>query len=283
MKNLKLTFLIVFISTFTCLSQSNSNIGNTYKFTEDITLYGMKKIEIPQGVAVDNTKLEKIEYEHNSEIANINKNTLFKITDVYDNIYIIKVYSVDDNLNSKLFALNNSQLSSKTDLIIGEHPKYGFVTSAIMLPVKIRFGDGEDEDNSRRFNFEGNVNVGLAAGFRLRINKNGLYYLNFMGGLNIGSTKLTEENTNGGVTNDTNTSILTPFAGILFEYNDFEIGAFLGWDHISGKLGKKWHYQGNTWLGIGMGYNIFTSKEKVAPEETVAKKKKKLERKAYKN
>jgi hypothetical protein len=49
---------------------------------------------------------------------------------------------------------------------------------------------------------------------------------------------------------------LTTGAAALYNFLDFDIGVFAGYDFGFGDTGRKWNYSGELWLGFGIGYNI---------------------------
>lgn len=49
---------------------------------------------------------------------------------------------------------------------------------------------------------------------------------------------------------------LTTGLAAVFNYLDFDIGVFAGYDLGFGDAGRKWNYSGEPWLGFGIGYNI---------------------------
>ncbi|PKV52357.1 hypothetical protein ATE84_4469 [Aquimarina sp. MAR_2010_214] len=234
-------------------------IGKYYEFTEKIKIF---KFEIE--IELDKKKPLLIQdivqgenYIFNDEVLLIKPGWVFNVIKIQENLIIIQIVNQKD-YKENFYAISRNQFLGSTKIYEGDRPKRSFVSSAITIPIKIRFGDHKNlDEKTKYFDFEGNINVGVTAGFRDRINKTGKNYISYLGGLSIASTKITPETAE--IDSETNASILTPFLGILYEYNDFQIGAFIGWDHIGGKLGKSWVYQGNAWIGFGIGYNIFTS------------------------
>lgn len=273
MKKINTLSLLVALLICNLLQSQNEElfvIGKYFEFTENsdiLEVEGDVAINLNllrTGIAV--STIDKINFKTKigiSSLTSVKSGTVFKVLKKDGNLYIIKIIS-EDEFKDKFFGISSIELRNHATLYNGSKPKNGFVSSAITIPIKIRFGsknnteipEGELE---RLFNFESNYNLGITAGWRNRLKKGGNYYISYLGGFNIGSTKITSETAS--VTEDTNTSIFTPFLGLLFEYNDFQIGVFTGWDHVGGKLSKTWVYQGKTWLGFGFGYNIFTTKD----------------------
>jgi len=54
--------------------------------------------------------------------------------------------------------------------------------------------------------------------------------------------------------------------------NSFSLGAFVGWDFLSNKNENNWIYQGEPWIGIGIGISMFNlSGDKEATPKEVQK------------
>lgn len=162
------------------------------------------------------------------------------------------------------FYISDVDYSDATEKYINESPKFSFVTGAITIPIKIRpSGDEVNADGSkvRPFDFTGEVNVGLSIGWRIRLHKNRRAFLIPSAGLNLTSISVDPITVrNDIIKSKTNVSSITPFIGIIGEYDSFQLSLLTGWDRLSGKVGENWVYQGKPWLGVGIGYNIFNTK-----------------------
>lgn len=260
----KLYTLIFSLMISISYSQDKSDVGKYLEFTNDISIYEVTKVSKAGALTMNDIKDDDT-FQLNGTIITVQQDWILKVYSIQDDLYIITVLNNDNSVKGKYFALTEQQRQSYTRRIRGDEPWFGFVSSAITIPIKIRFGDGSKESeirdengNRRRFSdFEGNVNVGAAAGFRIKASKTGFDFINLLGGINIGATNI--NNDTAEVETETNASILTPFIGVLYEYKDFELGIFYGWDHISGSVGRTWVYQGKPWLGVGIGYKIFAT------------------------
>ena len=142
-------------------------------------------------------------------------------------------------------------------------PKFSFSGGVLTVPIKIRpAGDDVDEngDKVRPFDFGGDINIGLTAGLRLRLDKSKKTFLTATAGINITAVSIDENSVRGGaVTSKTNAASLTPVTGIIFEYNEFQLMGAIGWDRLAGETGENWVYQGKPWFGVGLGYKIFNT------------------------
>ncbi|WP_054851067.1 hypothetical protein [Olleya sp. ITB9] len=188
---------------------------------------------------------------------------------IYAKVTTTQVISKKGNTISKneeiinYYHISNSDFSDFTKEFTEEDPSLSFVTGAITVPIKIRpSGDQiDDEGNKTRpFDFTGDINIGVSVGLRIRLDKKGVGFLIPSAGINLTSVSI-DENTvrNDIITSKTNASSLTPFIGIIGEYDNFQVALITGWDRLSGKTGENWIYQGKPWFGVGLGYNIFNT------------------------
>ena len=157
-----------------------------------------------------------------------------------------------------------------TKKYIEDNPRWGFVTGAITVPIKVRPAGSSEDDNGdklRPSDFTGDINIGVSMGLRIRVDEGGKGFIIPSAGLNLTSVSIDESTVrNGLITTKTNASSLTPFVGVIGEYDKFQLAMIMGWDRLSGKIGENWIYQGKPWFGLGLGYNIFNTKQK-APDE----------------
>lgn len=161
------------------------------------------------------------------------------------------------------YHITKQDFENFTKKYVQDNPKFGFVTGAITVPIKIRPAGSKKDSNGNKLrpsDFTGDINIGLSIGLRIRLDKSGKGFLIPSAGLNLSSVSI-DENTvrNGVITTKTNASSLTPFMGIIGEYDKFQIALITGWDRLAGKVGENWIYQGKPWFGVGLGYNIFNT------------------------
>ena len=262
-KSILLIFVFLSLELF---SQDNK----TYEFKYGIQLNECNALGTPTG---------------KSEI--INKGTDFTIEQIQPNgdfiIHIIKFKNTDKNagLNAKLvfnpdetkklFLLPKSSFTDNSEIKYVV-PKHSFTFGAVTVPIKLRFGSKDNDGNRKRyFDFTSDVNIGLSAGYKLRPYRNDSFAINFLGGFSITSVEVDEQTTNNFVLTNTKAAAFTPNLSIVFEAKNFQIGIFSGIDFLSGELSDNWIYQNKPWLGIGLGYGIF-SKDKKESNDTEQKK-----------
>ncbi|MFC5046212.1 hypothetical protein ACFSTE_04415 [Aquimarina hainanensis] len=265
MKTKMVLLSIILLISVTSFSQEDK----VYKFT-----FGME-LEECDALGTRNRKKEVLE-----------KNTEFVIERILANgnyvIHVLKYRKVkkDEGINARLvykddksrkfFFLPKNSFEPNTEIKY-DTPRHSFTFGTITVPIKLRFSSRDKEDRRENyFDFRGDVNIGLSAGYKLRIGKKKDFSLNFLAGASITSVEVDEQSTKGFVSTNTKVSAFTPSFNIVFEKKDFQIGVFSGVDFLSGELGDKWVYKHKPWLGIGLGYGIL-SRDKKESERTEQK------------
>ncbi|MFI5158965.1 MAG: hypothetical protein ACHQF4_08865 [Sphingobacteriales bacterium] len=152
--------------------------------------------------------------------------------------------------------LPSGTFNSSCDTIVKRH---SFALGVLTVPIKIRPGEKLSNGTYRDFSFESDISIGLSFGYKYSPNKHSSY--NFLTGVDLTSVPVTPETTNNAVSAATNLSAITWHLGVLFQVNNFQLGAFTGIDYLAGNTGRQWMYRNDMWLGIGIGYSIFSSKK----------------------
>lgn len=164
------------------------------------------------------------------------------------------------------FHISKESFEKNTEIQQAKIPMWSFVSGALTVPIKIRPGGDERDPETmtriRQFDFANDINIGLSAGVKLRIDNKQRAFLNLVGGVSLTSIAVDEDNTRNFVDQKTNASSITYSVGLVFQYDDFQIGLINGWDYLSRDLGDNWVYQGRPWYGVGLGLSIFSSKDK---------------------
>ena len=149
-------------------------------------------------------------------------------------------------------------------------PKIGATT----LPLKIRPGsrarafleNGETRP-ARYFDFSAEANLGLTGGVHIDRGKWGSGFLGI--GVNASSVRVDSVNTRGYAEASTKVSAVSTFLTFMYEPNSeqrFQVGIAIGMDFIPGELGQNWDYHGKPWIGIGIGFSLFTPSETKKPD-----------------
>ena len=68
------------------------------------------------------------------------------------------------------------------------------------------------------------------------------------------------------------TAVTFGLGAILDRVTDshWNVGVFVGWDHLAGGDGAAWRYDRKVWYSVGLGYSLSADKETVAPTATPA-------------
>lgn len=170
------------------------------------------------------------------------------------------------------------------------HSRYN--ASTLTLPIKIRPW-GKTTTSKREsdfFDFDAEINLGLCLfrSFKSSLNNKDLSGWHTFVGLQISQVKADSATTDGYLSTSSSIAALSGVAGIMYKQPSFDIIVSLGVDYTSGRLGKKWVYQGVPWFGIGITTSTTTfapnSKSQKAPKsseksESNSEKKKKEKKK----
>ncbi|SEO08238.1 hypothetical protein SAMN05192574_105236 [Mucilaginibacter gossypiicola] len=134
-------------------------------------------------------------------------------------------------------------------------PKTDFTWGVMTLPIKLRFGNGKE----RQFSFEEKLNLGFVAGVRKQIESTVPQSINYIGGFGISNVRtdsLSQKSNKSPA--GTSAGAFSFNVGVLYAYDNFQIGAFIGADYIPGSLGRDWKYQGRPWVGLAIGISLFS-------------------------
>lgn len=194
----------------------------------------------------------------------------FRIVDKKGNNYILR-FSKWDGRN--VAELNQHFFGSETNPIYFKIPvadfperceeatlRHTFTLGVVTLPIKMRFGGKNGEGQQLRdFTFNGDINLGLSAGYKYT--RGGKYSHNLLTGIALTSVPVSAATTNNLIADETNLAAITWHLGWLFSVDNFQFGAFTGIDFLGGEAGRQWSYRNQPWLGIGIGYSIFQPKK----------------------
>jgi hypothetical protein len=145
---------------------------------------------------------------------------------------------------------------------------------AVTIPLKCRFGDTKTikgKEVKVENEFSADANIGLFGGYkfaryRVRYEGGSLRDLSNYGCtvgpfLNLASTTIDSAGTvfsDAPLKKDEKVSIATisPGVGVMATIYNVQLGVFVGWDYGFGSNGKKWNFNGQPWLGFGLGYSL---------------------------
>ncbi len=254
---------ILLIIIFLGLINQNC-LGQVYQLSEN---YEALYYEKPTTVVLKISQKS----DYNDNIKSLKEGTMVNKISEIDGLYVVEVleYKNNDIQNKELFNTSYDRKTSKANLsylidkskLIEVKSRWGFGT--LLVPIKIRFEGGKEEDNTKRYtNFSSGFNLGLTLSMRVfkKMHKNNLYFLTALSSSQI---KIDAETTNNKVTSAQDNFALTPTIGFLIDFEGgFQITFLIGIDYLSGKIGREWVYKDKPFLGIGMGFEIMKFGEK---------------------
>jgi hypothetical protein len=80
----------------------------------------------------------------------------------------------------------------------------------------------------------------------------------FLGASTVEVDSATSLSADEPVENETNVGVLSPGVTVLFGYRGVEVGIFGGVDNAVGSAGRKWDYNKRAWIGLGVGFNVWS-------------------------
>ena len=190
----------------------------------------------------------------------INKDNTHAVKANQNNLKATNTYPVKDTFiinswaNRIEFVIDPKLLDNSCKQYFGKSNTFtwGFMT----LPIKVRFGDKKN----RLFTFEENLSLGLTCGYRYQFPSKNPQAINVLSGFGIGRSKIdTSSMKNTILTPSSNTApTLNLNLGILYQFEVFQVGFFIGGDYILTEIGRNWKYQGKPWLGMAIGVSLFS-------------------------
>lgn len=167
---------------------------------------------------------------------------------------------IDATVDGQYFTITTEDLDRKTSAFNGSGHSitYGFS----IIPIKLRPGN-----ITRTFQYTNGFTLGVNFGYEYAIRSRKQQSISALGGVGISSVEISPETTNQFIDDKVQTSAaFTPSVGIVYTYEKFQAGLFIGMDKIAGELGKHWIYQKKPWIGVGLGFTIFQKNKTEAAE-----------------
>lgn len=135
-----------------------------------------------------------------------------------------------------------------------------FSFKAITIPLKVRFGRNDVE-------FSTDANLGVFGGYSWGVSK-------FTRKTEIGNTEIEKKNTLGILfgteqlefafvdenqqTIEEKSALISTGLGFVHSYQNFTVGLTGGFDFALGENKDNWDYHARPWLGLAIGYSIFS-------------------------
>jgi hypothetical protein len=155
---------------------------------------------------------------------------------------------------TRLFIIRKSDLALFASPIVANWaPTFG----TVVLPFKYR-NIGND--------FTKDLTLSNIGGIKRNF-YNGDISLAGLVGIGISSIRLDSANTTGNVLTTQDRAAITLPIGLVFQWNGLQVGAFMGWDWLSGNSLDGWVHQGKPWLSLGIGITLFSESSLKKNEE----------------
>jgi len=139
--------------------------------------------------------------------------------------------------------------------------RFSFTIGTATSIIKIRPGIKNTFDDAYPvyFDFGNDFSLGLLVGLKIFNSRNpdGAIAHNILFGFGTTSISVDSASSKGFANSSSNNSAVFGSFGYVFEYRNFQIGAYMGVDFMGGAVGRNWIYRDRPWFGISMGYSIF--------------------------
>ncbi len=135
-----------------------------------------------------------------------------------------------------------------------------YAIKAITVPIKVRFGSDD-------LDFSTDANLGIFGGYSWGTTK-------FTRKEKVGNTEIEQKSTLGILLGTENLSfefedenqqkmeeesaLISTGLGFVYSYQNFSVGLTGGFDFALGENRTKWEYHARPWLGLAIGYSIFS-------------------------
>lgn len=195
---------------------------------------------------------------HGNTKSYVHSDTITKkyFADYQDSLQFIGAWA-----NYKRFAINPRILNSSAREYFGS--KTEFTWGVMTLPIKARFGNHDD----KFFDFEERLNLGFAFGMKKQLRGYVEQSMNYLIGFGITNVKTDSISLKDVSMYDGKNSLaLTLHGGVMYQFDSFQVGLFLGTDFVPGSVGRTWVYQGKPWIGLAIGISLF-SKNNATPAD----------------
>jgi hypothetical protein len=161
-------------------------------------------------------------------------------------------YTSDKN-DRQYFVVSLADFDSKCEPYFSRG--YDFTFGVMTIPIKLR---ARSQKSGSLFEYDEKFNIGISAGIKKSFNSRKDRSVSLLLNTSISNVKIDSLNTKGFQKEATSTGAFTIATGLVFKQADFNIGFFLGWDKVPGVLGRNWVHYGKPWVGVGIGFSLFS-------------------------
>lgn len=183
----------------------------------------------------------------------------FFIVDVNDAMYTLSPLDFipdsslkidrSDYYNNRLFKVKKDQLKFAKKSKQTERWSIGLLT----LPFKFR---GSRYGKTNVYTTEFNVNSTLSYKTSIMLKEASIIC---QLGFGIGTINLNASNADPSIS-PLNANILSGFWGVMLQFNRTQAGIYFGQDYIDNQEHYRWTNHGKTWVGVGIGFDVFKPK-----------------------
>lgn len=232
----------------TASAQEDVSAGRTYELQLDIPIREVK---------VDGTDLNPAEQPISSPVPP----SQFTVVRIVGSNAVIRFWKYDQGSaeyakynhhstrGTRYFRVARDQLSAASIPYHNRSLWPSVSAGAVLIPVKMR---------AAPFDFSKDLTLGPSIALRWRTTTRVDQFVSLVGSFGLTSVQLDSASTDGAVRQPLDVSAVTPALGMVYEVDNFQFGAFIGWDMISDYERLKWRYQGDRWFSVGMGYSILS-------------------------
>lgn len=156
---------------------------------------------------------------------------------------------VADFSNYTYFYITKAQLDFKARAITRSN--LDLVVGNVITPVKLRFSP---------FDFTKDITLGSTFGVKYSFAKKQNAAVDGLLGIGVSSLTIDSTSSKGKTQQPVDLLAFSTSLGIVIEFGNAQVGAFLGFDFISNKNQNEynWIYRNKPWVSFGLGYSIFS-------------------------
>ena len=211
-----------------------------------------------------------------SEDKKINQKITIHPTNSKNEKYVYAEGSLPEENRYRYFLIRKSDVEAKTRSFLPRNWKQNFSSNitltagTVLIPIKLR----PSNNNGGQFNFSSDVALGPFIGAKKRISSYREHFASIGFNIGISSVNVSPDNTdiqdqvalaeNSELIDfkEQNFAAFTYSLGLVFEFSNVQIGAFIGKDLINNNDYYQWQYHKKTWYSIGLGYSILSRPDK---------------------
>jgi hypothetical protein len=156
---------------------------------------------------------------------------------------------IEDFSTYTYFYITKAQLDFKARAITRSN--LDLVVGNVITPVKLRFAP---------FDFTKDITLGSTFGVKYSFAKKQNAAVDGLLGIGVSSLTIDSTSSRGKTQQPVDLLAFSTSIGLVIEFGNAQVGAFLGFDFISNKNQNEYHwiYRNKPWISFGLGYSIFS-------------------------